>query len=74
MVDEILMADIEKHVNNLVDLKNWLDKVYYHPEFGNMMNRPVISLLKTADQYIFENLLILKQRVLEAYGSEPEGA
>lgn len=62
MIPDKVTTDINEHIENLAELRKWLDKVYYHPEFGNLFNKPVISMLDQAASYLKDNLTVLRDR------------
>jgi hypothetical protein len=59
-MDNILMQDLDRHTAAIRAAGEWLDQVYYHPEFASVGNRPVLSMLKTATIYLADNLDVLK--------------
>ena len=62
VLDDKLLSDFEKHTKELEDIKSWLNDLYYHPEFSSLFNRPVISMLITAADYLRQNLITLRQK------------
>lgn len=62
MPDDILLKDIDTHLANLASLQKWLKDVYYNPEFANMFNKPVLSMLSTGVDYLIENIMMLRNR------------
>jgi len=59
MIDEKLEQDVMSSVQDILRLKNLLDRLYYHPEFGTFSTRPVISMLISACNYLSSNLEVL---------------
>lgn len=62
ILDDKLLSDFRKHTEQLQGTKTWLNDLYYHPEFSSLFNRPVISMLITACDYLRENLITLRQK------------
>jgi len=62
MVDEKVLADLDQAKNKIGDVKELLNRLYYHPEFGKVFDRPVISILLSACDYLVVNLDHLKTR------------
>jgi len=62
VIDDKLISDFNKHVKELEGVKAWLNDLYYHPEFSSLFNRPVISMLITAADYLTQNLITLRQK------------
>ena len=60
--DDKLLSDFNNHIDQLQKTKDWLDKLYYHPEFSSLFNKPVISMLITAADYLRSNLVTLRQK------------
>jgi hypothetical protein len=69
MVDEKLERDVVSSVQDLNRLKDLLDRLYYHPDFGTFTTRPIISMLVSACNYLSSNLEVL----LSKYRSRAEG-
>lgn len=59
-VDEKVINDIEEAVKKITNVKELLNRIYYHPEFGNIFNKPVLSLLITACDYLNSNLDVIR--------------
>lgn len=60
------MAD-EKVIQDLEDMKTaaeasvmTLDRLYYHPEFGTVRTRPIISMMIAAAKYFRDNIVVLE--------------
>ena len=62
MSDDKLLDDLGKHITNLTDFEAWIDKVYYDSEFGNMFNRPVLSILSQAIGFLRDNMFDLERK------------
>ena len=64
MIDETILKDFNRSIRQLSEIKEWIDKLYYDPEFSTLFNRPVLSMLSTACEYVFTNLIELKQKYI----------
>jgi hypothetical protein len=69
MVDEKLERDVLSSIQDLNRLKDLLDRLYYHPDFGTFATRPIISMLVSACDYLASNLDVL----LGKYKARAEG-
>jgi len=69
MVDEKLERDVLSSIQDLNRLKDLLDRLYYHPDFGTFTTRPIISMLVSACDYLQSNLDVL----LGKYKARAEG-
>lgn len=67
-VDDKMLADFDRHTENVTELKDWFDKLYYDPEFSVTFTRPVLSFMITACKFLIENLNKLKT----IYIAQPE--
>jgi len=56
MSDAKLIEDLEEHITNLTRLLNYLKILYYREEFTTIANRPVVSMLITAGEFLITNL------------------
>jgi len=65
-MDEKLIQDLDGHIENVKDLKAWLDTVYYNEEFVNFMTKPVLAILASACVHIIDNLKTLKKKHIAA--------
>jgi len=61
-MDDQLLTDLAEAKDKVDSVKALLERVYYHPEFSTVMNRPVISMLITACVYLADNLTALAQK------------
>jgi len=61
-MDDQLFTDLYEAKEKVDSVKAFLERVYYHPEFSTVMNRPVISMLITASTYLSDNLVALAQK------------
>jgi hypothetical protein len=62
MPEDKLHTDFNTHLKAIQDTKDWLGTLYYHPEFGQFFQRPVVSLLITACEYLLVNLREMSER------------
>ena len=63
-MDDKIITDLIEAREKVESVKTLLDRLYYHPEFSTVMNRPVISMLITACTYLADNLTALSQKYL----------
>jgi len=63
-MDDQLITDLTEAREKVDSVRALLERVYYHPEFSSVMNRPVISMLITACIYLADNLDALKQKFI----------
>lgn len=55
--------DFLKHINNINELRSWLEGLKYTTEGLRLMNQPIISVLIHATEYMNSNLTILSKRI-----------
>ena len=59
-VDEKLLKDFDRYAAMIDSLAEWIDRIYYDPDVGTFSNKPKISYLTTACDFLTENLKSLK--------------
>ncbi len=64
MPNDTLISDFDRHISNLMDMDNWLKTLYYHPEFGKFFQHMVLSLLRSAIEYLLVNLREMRMKWL----------
>ncbi len=67
-MDEKLMADLEEKISSVNDTVLMLDRLYYHPDFGTIRTRPIISMMITGAKYLRDNLEVLKKMYIDRTG------
>lgn len=65
MVEDKLLSDFETYLRDLNDIKDWLTRLYYHPEFSSVFNRPSISMLITGTDFLITNITKFKDSWLD---------
>jgi len=68
-VDEKMIADFDRHIKNVTELKEWFDKLYFDPEFSTIFTRPILSIMITGCSFLIENL----NRLKTTYLAQPKG-
>ena len=63
-MDEQIVKDFDANMARTTEVKDFLKKLYYDPEFSTLFNRPVLSMLITAAEYLRANLNVLKVKYL----------
>jgi len=58
--EEKLVTDFEHWEAVVDDLAEWVDRIYYNPEISVFSNKPQISYLRTAADFLRTNLKIIK--------------
>jgi len=59
-IDEKMLADFNLNIKHIIEVKTWLDKLYFDPEFATIFTRPVLSIMITGCSFLIENLSRLK--------------
>jgi hypothetical protein len=57
MANDKLLDDLAAQVDNITQAIKWLDNVYYDPEFSTIFNRPLLSMLSQALNFVKTNLI-----------------
>jgi hypothetical protein len=63
-IDEKIVKDFDTHTSDVDRLHNWLNQLYYDPEFSTLFNRPILSMLMTGCDYLSENLKLLRNKYI----------
>ena len=58
--EEKIVNDFEQWEAAVDDLAEWVDRIYYNPEIATFSNKPQISYLRTAADFLRTNLKIIK--------------
>jgi len=58
--EEKVVKDFEKWEAAVDDLAEWVDRIYYDSEISTFSNKPQISYLRTAADFLSTNLKIIK--------------
>jgi len=64
-MDDKIILDLEHAMSKIAEVRVLLNQLYYDPEFANVFNRPVLSLLSAACDYLDQNLTILRNKARE---------
>jgi len=59
-IDEKVLKDFDRYHDMVDKLAEWVDRIYYDPGFATFSNKPKISYIITACDFIRENLKLLK--------------
>lgn len=59
---DIFVVRAKEHLSNLSELSKWIETLYFSDNFGNLLKRPVLSMLKTAVTFLHDNLTWLLER------------
>lgn len=68
MEPDKLMKDVDAHVQRLWELKTFLDKLYYNPEFSTVFTKPVVSFLDQACDFLIDTLNALSNKYANKKG------
>ena len=60
--DEKILKDFDTYTKRMEDQKEWLNKLYYDPEFSTLFNRPMLSMLLTGCDFFIENFAEMKRK------------
>lgn len=63
-MDQKIIDDLDANVSKVNDVKAFLDRLYYDQEFSTVFNRPVLSMLISACDYLSSNIALLKTKYL----------
>lgn len=63
-MEDQIVKDFDASMERANEIKDFLKKLYYDPEFSTLFNRPVLTMLITAAEYLNSNLLVLKIKYL----------
>ncbi|GAG77220.1 unnamed protein product [marine sediment metagenome] len=63
MAEEVV-RDFDANMVKAEEIKVFLRRLYYDPEFSTLFNRPVLTMLITATDYLHSNLNVLKVKYL----------
>ncbi len=66
-VDPKVVDDLSNHIDRMVELKKYLDTLYYSPEFATFFNRPIIAALVSAAEYLQKNLINFRDRYIQRH-------
>lgn len=58
--EEKVIKDFERWEGILDKLGEWVDRIYYDPEITVFSNKPQVSYLRTACDFLSENIKLLK--------------
>lgn len=64
-MDEKIITDLGDAMSKIEEVKVLINRLYYDPEFSSVFNRPVLSLLSAACDYLAQNLTILRNKARE---------
>jgi len=56
MIDEKVVSDLKDSSDSILQVKTLLNQLYYNNEFSTVFNRPVLSMLMIACDYLSSNL------------------
>jgi hypothetical protein len=62
MNEDVLGSDIKTAIQYAGNIKKIVDTIYYSEELGTFFNRPFLSMLSTAADFLSSNLKVLFQR------------
>jgi hypothetical protein len=63
-MDDKLVEDLKRMIDEEQSHVDLLEKLYYHPDFGTFSTRPIISMVITGCKYIRDNLTVLRDKYL----------
>lgn len=72
-IDDKTVRDMEHYIDMLEKLGSFLDRIYYDPSVATMSNKPIISMLETAADYLYQNLSQLKASYQARHKEVEEG-
>lgn len=56
MAEDQLLDDFDTYIAKVNEVKSFLTRLYYDPEFSNLFNREAIGLLITGCNFLITNL------------------
>jgi len=68
MIDEKVISDLKDSSNAVLKVKDLLNTLYYDKEFSTVFNRPVLSMLMIACDYLSNNLNELSTKYVISKG------
>ncbi len=65
IMTELIIDQLDEHIKNLENLKDWLGVIYLTGTFVSFLHKPVLSILSSACVHLIDNLKIIRARSLE---------
>lgn len=68
-MDDKIIDDFNTNIKRIESVNEWLDRLYYNPEYATFFIKPVLTILVSACQYLSSNLIILRDKYIDREAS-----
>lgn len=62
MIEDKIVDDFNASIKKIGDIREWLDRLYYNPEYSNFFNKLILGTLMSACKYLIDNFVILRDK------------